>query len=111
MEPNTDLPALSKAQPAGEARTEQPRVEQPAKKYIKGKVLTDMPTTPKILQQVECQACSKRMSAKNLMYSHPKYCTAREQEEEPEDIPIPKMEIRNDAKIKNKESLPVKNTR
>ncbi len=48
------------------------------------------------------------MSAKNLMYSHPKYCTAREREEQPEEIPIPKMEIMNDAKIKNKESLPVK---
>ncbi len=84
------------------------RSKQPARQS-KGKVLTDMPTTPKILQQVECQACFKKMSAKNLMYSHPKYCTAREQEEEqPEEIPIPKMEIMNDAKIKNKESLPVK---
>ena len=67
-----------------------------------------MPTTPKILQQVECQACSKMMSAKNLMYSHPKYCTAREREEQPEEIPIPKMEIINGAKIKDEESLPVK---
>ncbi len=95
MEPNTELP------------NDPPRVEKPAKQQ-KGKILPDMPTTPKILQQVECQACSKMMSAKNLMYSHPKYCTAREREEQPEEIPIPKMEIINDAKIKNKESLPVK---
>jgi hypothetical protein len=87
MEPNAELP------------TDQPRVEQPAKQP-KGKILPDMPTTPKILQQVECQACSKRMCAKNLKYSHPKYCTARGREEQPEEIPIPKMEIINDAKIK-----------
>ena len=87
MEANTELP------------TEPPKVEKPAK-HPKGKILPDMPTTPKILQQAECQACAKKMSAKNLMYSHPKYCTAREREEQPEEIPIPKMEIINDAKIK-----------
>ena len=48
IETNSDLP------------TEQPRVEKPAKQQ-KGKILPDMPTTPKILQQVECQACSKKM--------------------------------------------------
>ena len=93
MEPNSELP------------NDPPRVEKPAKQQ-KGKILPDMPTTPKILQQVECQACSKKMCAKNLKYSHPKYCTAREREEQPEEIPIPNMEIINDAKITKKQGKP-----
>ena len=77
-------------EPNAELFTEPPRVEKPAK-IQKGRILPDMPTTPDILQQVECQACSKRMCANNLKYSHPNYCTAREREEQPEEIPIPKM--------------------
>jgi hypothetical protein len=81
--------------------------EEPAKKP-KNKIL-DMPTTPKILQQVECQACGRKMSAKVLKYSHAKYCTAREKQEQPETIPIPKLEIKNGEHLKERTSLPVKN--
>jgi hypothetical protein len=34
----------------------------------------DMPTTSKVLQQVACQACGKKMSAKTLKYGHTRYC-------------------------------------
>ncbi len=81
-------------------------VEEPAKKP-KHKIL-NMPTTPKILQQVECQACGRKMSAKTLKYGHAKYCPERVQEEQPEDIPVPKIKIKNGEQIKEKESLPVK---
>ena len=33
-------------------------------------MLSNMPTTEKVISQVQCQACSKAMSAKNLKYSH-----------------------------------------
>jgi hypothetical protein len=81
-------------------------VEETAKKP-KNKML-DMPTTPKILQQVECQACGRKMSAKVLRYSHAKYCTEREREEQPESIPIPKLKIKNGEHLKEQTSLPVK---
>ncbi len=55
------------------------------------KLILDMPTTPKILQHVELQACGLKMSAKNLKYSHANYCTERGREEQPEAIPIPKL--------------------
>ena len=70
--------------------------------------MLDMPTTSKILQQVECQACGRKMSAKTLKYGHAKYCPERVQEEQPEDIPVPKIKIKNGEQIKEKESLPVK---
>ena len=102
---DTEKPPPPPPPPQPETKSEEGEQSSPARKP---KQLLNMPTTPKILQQVECQACSKQMCAKNLKYSHAKYCTAREREEQPEDIPIPKMEIKNDAQIKNKESLPVK---
>jgi hypothetical protein len=91
---------------ATEEPTEEPE-EQPTIK-TKNKRVLDMPTTNKILEQVECQACGSKMSAKNLKYSHSKYCTQRNQEQQPEEIPVPKIELKNDAKIKEKQSLPVK---
>jgi hypothetical protein len=78
--------------------------DEPAKKPM-----LNMPTTPKILQQVECQACGRKMSAKVLRYSHAKYCTEREKEEQPEAIPIPKLKIKNGEHLKEQTSLPVKN--
>ena len=33
-----------------------------------------MPTTTKVLEQVACQACGKKMSAKTLKYGHTRYC-------------------------------------
>jgi hypothetical protein len=65
-----------------------------------------MPTTEKVLTQVQCQACGKSMSAKNLKYSHAGYCIKRVQEvsDKPEDIPVSKKII-----SKLKKTLPVKN--
>ena len=83
-------------------------VDEVAKEPKPNKYL-DMPTTSKILQQVSCQACGKKMSAKVLRYSHSKYCSAREREEQPEVIPIPKMEIKSGEKLKEQTHLPVKN--
>ena len=70
--------------------------------------MLDMDTTTKVLEQVSCQACGKSMSAKNLKYSHQKYCTERNKEEKPEEIPIPQIEIKNAPQIKNLKTLPVK---
>jgi hypothetical protein len=69
-------------------------------------MLNNMPTTEKVLTQVQCQACGKSMSAKNLRYSHAGYFVKRVQEvsEKPEDIPVPKKII-----SKVKKTLPVKN--
>ncbi len=52
----------------------------PSPQARKTKPMLNMPTTPKVLQQVECQACKRKMSAKVLRYSHAKYCTEREKE-------------------------------
>ena len=48
------------------------------------KDVLDMPTTDKVLQQVQCLACGKNMSAKNFRYSHSKSCPERATEEQPE---------------------------
>ena len=50
-----------------------------------------MPTTEKVISQVQCQACGKSMSAKNLKYSHAAYCGNRVQEvDKPKATPVPK---------------------
>ena len=69
----------------------------------------DMPITKKVLEQVQCTACLKYMSEKNLRYSHPKYCLESITIETPTEIPIPKLKIKNDDALKNKIILPVKN--
>jgi hypothetical protein len=71
----------------------------------KKKILNTMPTTEKVLTQVQCQACGKSMSAKNLKYSHAAYCINRVQEvsDKPKAIPVPKKII-----PKLKKTLPVK---
>ena len=43
-------------------------------------MLNDMQTTEKVISQVQCQACNKYMSAKNLKYSHAKFFIKREQD-------------------------------
>ena len=49
-----------------------------------------MLTTEKVLTQVQCQACDKFMSAKNLKYNHAAYCIKRMQElDKPKAIPAP----------------------
>ncbi len=68
-------PAFSRSEePKSEEREHSSQARKPNNKML------DMPTTPKILQQVECQACKRKMSAKVLRYSHAKYCTERERE-------------------------------
>ena len=91
---------------ASAATTDLPN-EVPTEKPTK-KPMLNMPTTQKVLQQVECQACKRKMSAKTLKYNHAQYCPAREREEQPEEIPIPRMEIKNGEHLKNTASLPVK---
>ena len=59
--------------------------EEPPKS--RKKQVLDMPTTDKVVQQVQFLACGKSMSAKNLRYSHAKYCTERNQEPQPVEIP------------------------
>jgi endogenous inhibitor of DNA gyrase (YacG/DUF329 family) len=68
-------------------------------------MLTNMPTTEKVITQVQCQACGKSMSAKNLKYSHAGYCAKRVQDvsDKPKTIPVPKKSIPKLKKI-----LPVK---
>ena len=49
-----------------------------------------MATTEKVITQVQCQACGKSMSAKNLTYSHAACCIQRVQEvDKPKAIPVP----------------------
>ena len=83
-------------------------VEPSPKTKSKSNKMLDMPTTTKVLEQVSCQACGKCMSAKNLRYSHGRYCTERNQEEKPQEIPIPQIEIKNAPQIKGLKKLPVK---
>jgi hypothetical protein len=68
-------------------------------------MLKNMTTTEKVITQVQCQACGKSMSAKNLKYSHAAYCINRVKEvsDKPKAIPVPKKII-----PKLKKTLPVK---
>jgi hypothetical protein len=93
-------------EPATEEATEEPE-EMVATKPAK-RMLPEMAVTEKVLQQVECQACGRKMSAKVLKYSHARYCSARDPEEQPEDIPIPQLKIKKGEHLTNKISLPVK---
>ena len=53
-------------------------------------MLINMATTEKVITQVQCQACGKSMSAKNLTYSHAACCIKRVQEvDKPKAIPVP----------------------
>ena len=67
-----------------------------------------MPITQNTLEQVQCNACLKYMSEKNLRYSHPKYCLERSTIDTPSEIPIPNLNFKNDEAIKHKIVLPVK---
>ena len=84
-----------------EARQSQVEARTPKKK----KQLLDMPTTNKIVEQVQCLSCGKSMSAKTLKYSHAKYCTERNVEPQPEEIPVPQIEMKNTP---SRKTLPVK---
>ena len=75
-------------------------VDEPKPKGKK-KVLGKIPTTEKVLTQVQCQACGKSMSEKNLRYSHAAYCIKRVQEaDKPKTIPVPKKIMKNLMKLK-----------
>jgi hypothetical protein len=84
---------------------------QPPPPKSKTKQVLDMPTTDKVVQQVQCLACGKSMSAKNLKYSHAKYCTERSQEPQPVEIPVPKIETKKTTAIRDRKSLTVKRTK
>ena len=78
-------------------------VELDVKPTTKGKkkIPNNMPTTEKVLTQVQCQACGKSMSEKNLRYSHAAYCIKRVQEaDKPKTIPVPKKIMKNLMKLK-----------
>ena len=63
-----------------------------------------MPTTEKVISQVQCQACNKSMSATKLKYSHAAFCIKRVQEvDKPKTITAPKKMMRTLMKV-----LPVK---
>ena len=67
-----------------------------------------MPTTNKVIEQVQCLSCGKSMSAKTLKYSHAKYCTERNAEPQPEEIPVPQIEFKSTPTLKQRKTLPVK---
>ncbi len=73
-----------------ETKTELPNDEAPEAQPIVNK------TSTKILEQVQCEACKKYMSAKNLRYSHAKFCTAV-REELPQALPVPEKEEGGEA--------------
>jgi hypothetical protein len=64
-------------------------------KKVKKEMLKHMTTTEQVITQVQCQACGKSMSAKNLKYSHAAYCIKRVQEvsDKTKAIPVPKKII------------------
>ena len=63
-------------------------------------MLSNMVTTEKVISQVQCQACGKSMSAKNLNYSHAADCIKRVQEVyKPKAIPVPRKIIPKLTKI------------
>ena len=89
--------------PAEDAAPADAAVEEPSPKPTKKSMkILDMDTTSKVVEQVGCQACGKKMSAKNLKYAHLKYCTERNMEERPEEIPTP------ENPNKTPKTLPVK---
>ena len=53
-------------------------------------------------------SCGKSMSAKYLKYSHAKYCTERNAEPQPEEIPVPQIEFKSTPTLKERKTLPVK---
>ena len=89
---------------AKEPRTSQVEVRTSKSK----KQILDMPTTNKIVEQVQCLSCGKSMSAKTLKYSHAKYCTKRNVETQPEEIPVPQIEFKSSPTLKERKTLPVK---
>ena len=107
VEPITETIIEAKVESEYSSDDEEPTVIPTEPKPTK-KPMLDMPTTPKFLQQVECQSCGRKMSAKTLKYSHAKYCTERGREEQPEAIPVPKLKIQNAKHLEDRETLPVK---
>ncbi len=103
---NEDEPTTQEAQTNEEEHPQaSTEVEAP---ITKQKKMLDMPTTTKTLEQVECKACNRRMSAKTLKYNHAKYCAERVLEERPVDIPVPQVQLDNET-LKTKKQLIVKN--
>ena len=73
-------------------------------KTVHKEMFSNMEIIEKVRKQVQCQACGKSMSAKNLKYSHAACCAKRVQEvDKPKAMPVPKTNI-----LKLKKILPVK---
>jgi hypothetical protein len=103
--PPTTTPPPPPDSEANEVHEDEPTIpEVPAK----SKKMLDMPTTKKTMEQVQCQACHRMMSAKTLKYNHAKYCTERMLEDRPEEIPVPQVKLKNQA-LKTQINLGVKN--
>ena len=82
------------------------KLEDKPKSKGKKKLLNDMPTTEKVISQVQCPACNKCMSAKSLKYSHAAFCVKRVQEDDkPKAIPIPKKIMKNLTKLKQVKNI------
>ena len=109
--PEVDIEVEVELEVAKEPRTSQvkARTSQVELRTAKSKKqILDMPTTNKIVEQVQCLSCGKSMSAKTLKYSHAKYCTKRNVETQPEEIPVPQIEFKSSPAIKERKTLPVK---
>ena len=83
-----------------EIKEEIPKVDtadikpEQTQQVTKTQMLSNMPTTEKVISQIQCQASNNSMSAKNLKYSHAAYCIKRVQElDKPKAIPVPKKII------------------
>jgi hypothetical protein len=105
----TTLELKNEVIPEEEEEEEEEQEPEPPKSRKKKQVV-EMPTTEKTVQQVQCSACGKSMSAKSLRYSHAKTCTERSQEPEPVEIPAPKIEPKKTpakrSKAKPREAAP-----
>jgi hypothetical protein len=83
-EPPPEPVVEAKVESEYSSEDEQPIVI-PTKTKPAKKPMLDMPTTSKTLEQVECQACGRKMSAKTLKYSHARYCKElKDRDPEPE---------------------------
>ena len=82
------------------------KLEDKPKPKGKKKLLNDIPTTQKVISQVQCPACNKSMSAKSLKYSHAAFCIKRVQEDDkPKVIPVPKKIMKNLMKLKQVKNI------
>ena len=67
---------------------------QTIKQKLNKELISNMEINGQLVKQVQCQACGKSMSAKNLKCSHAAYCANRAQEvDKPKAITVPKTKV------------------